>query len=101
MLGRFGFLSTRRMRAFAGEWILKLGIRCQSAAQSARNLSGGNQQKIVLAKWLAQKPAVLLLDEPTRGIDIAAKFEIHRILRDLADQGAAILIAASDMAELL
>ena len=101
MLSRFGVLNMRRKQSFAEKWIGKLGIRCRSARQSARNLSGGNQQKIVLGKWLAREPRVLLLDEPTRGIDIAARSEIHGILRELADRGAAILMASSDMPELL
>jgi ABC-type sugar transport system ATPase subunit len=101
MLSRFGVLSLNKKASFAEKWIGELGIRCQSARQSARYLSGGNQQKIVLAKWLARQPRVLLLDEPTRGIDIAAKAEIHRILRRLADRGTAILMASSDMPELL
>jgi ABC-type sugar transport system ATPase subunit len=101
MLSRFGVLSLNKKRSFAEKWIGELGIRCQSAGQNARYLSGGNQQKIVLAKWLARQPRVLLLDEPTRGIDIAAKAEIHRILRELADFGTAILMASSDMPELL
>jgi ABC-type sugar transport system ATPase subunit len=100
-LSRFGILNLRQKSRFAAEWIARLGIRCRSARQTARNLSGGNQQKIVLGKWLARQPKVLLLDEPTRGIDIAAKAEIHRILLDLADHGAAILMASSDMPELL
>ena len=101
MLSRFGILNMRRKQSFAEKWIGKLGIRCRSARQSARNLSGGNQQKIVLGKWLAREPRVLLLDEPTRGIDIAARSEIHGILRELADRGTAILMASSDMPELL
>jgi ribose transport system ATP-binding protein len=101
MLSRFGVLNVRGKNRFAEKWIKELGIRCRTPRQSARNLSGGNQQKIVLAKWLARRPKVLLLDEPTRGIDIAAKSEIHRILREIADQGTAILMASSDMTELL
>jgi ABC-type sugar transport system ATPase subunit len=100
-LSRFGILNLRYKSSFAQKWIAQLGIRCRSARQRARDLSGGNQQKIVLAKWLARLPRVLLLDEPTRGIDIAAKAEIHRILLDAAARGAAILMASSDMPELL
>jgi ABC-type sugar transport system ATPase subunit len=100
-LSRFGILNLRDKRDFAQRWIAQLGIRCRTAQQRARNLSGGNQQKIVLGKWLARRPGVLLLDEPTRGIDIAAKGEIHRILLEAAGQGTAILMASSDMPELL
>ena len=101
MLSRFGILNLRRKSRFAAEWIGDWRFAAGAPGKAARNLSGGNQQKIVLGKWLARQPEVLLLDEPTRGIDIAAKAEIHRILLDLADQGAAILMASSDMPELL
>ncbi len=100
-LSRFGIMNLSRKRRFAEQWIARLGIRCRNAQQSARTLSGGNQQKIVLGKWLARRPKVLLLDEPTRGIDIAAKAEIHRILLELAGEGTATLMASSDMPELL
>jgi ABC-type sugar transport system ATPase subunit len=66
-----------------------------------RQLSGGNQQKVVLGKWLAADPAVLLLDEPLRGVDVGAKEEIYGIIRDLADQGSAILVISSELPELL
>jgi ABC-type sugar transport system ATPase subunit len=65
------------------------------------NLSGGNQQKVVLAKWLAIKPQVLILDEPTRGIDVGAKAEVHRIIADLADEGVGILMISSELPEVL
>jgi ribose transport system ATP-binding protein len=72
-----------------------------SDAQPARTLSGGNQQKVVLGKWLLSKPKVLLLDEPTRGIDVGAKFEIYRLIHELADQGAGVLVISSEMEELI
>jgi ABC-type sugar transport system ATPase subunit len=100
-LSRLGILNLRYKSDFAQKWIAQLGIRCRTAQQRAREMSGGNQQKIVLGKWLARRPRVLLLDEPTRGIDIAAKAEIHRVLLDAADRGTAILMASSDMPELL
>ena len=65
------------------------------------NLSGGNQQKVVIAKWLATKPRILILDEPTRGIDVAAKAEVHRMMAELADQGVAILLISSELPEIL
>ncbi len=66
-----------------------------------RNLSGGNQQKVVLGKWLSLSPRVLILDEPTRGIDVGAKAEIYRLMRQLAEQGTVVLMVSSDMEELL
>ena len=79
----------------------KLAIKTPTIEQLAGNLSGGNQQKVVLAKWLANEPKVLLLDEPTRGVDIGAKAEIYRIMEDLAHQGVAILFVSSDLEEVL
>lgn len=71
------------------------------AAQPVKTLSGGNQQKVVLAKWLLARPTVLILDEPTRGVDVSAKFELYRIILDLADQGAAVLLISSEIEELI
>jgi len=68
--------------------------------QAVKTLSGGNQQKVVLAKWLLTRPEVLILDEPTRGIDVGAKFEIHQLILDLADQGAGVLVISSEIEEL-
>jgi ribose transport system ATP-binding protein len=85
----------------AQPWIEKLGIRCSSPQQPAATLSGGNQQKIVLARWLLRNSNILLLDEPTRGIDIGAKDEIYHLLQQLARNGKAILMVSSDLPELL
>jgi ribose transport system ATP-binding protein len=79
----------------------RLGIRAPSVHVDAGTLSGGNQQKVVLAKWLAMSPRVLICDEPTRGVDVGAKSEIYRMLRDLADAGVAILMISSDMEEVI
>ncbi len=79
----------------------RLNIRTPSVATAAGTLSGGNQQKVVLAKWLAMKPAVMIFDEPTRGIDVGAKSEIYGLLRGLADAGVAILMISSDMEEVI
>ncbi|WP_146604780.1 ATP-binding cassette domain-containing protein, partial [Rhodoplanes roseus] len=78
-----------------------LTIKTDTIDTPAANLSGGNQQKIVLAKWLRIKPRILILDEPTRGVDVGAKFEIYRIIRQLAADGAAILMVSSDLPEVL
>jgi ribose transport system ATP-binding protein len=79
----------------------KLNIRTPSQDQIVQYLSGGNQQKVVLGKWLNIRPRVLLLDEPTRGVDIGAKREIYTIMENLASQGVAILFVSSEMEEVL
>jgi ribose transport system ATP-binding protein len=92
----------RRQEAKASEALCaKLKIKTPSVETTAATLSGGNQQKIVLAKWLAMKPRVILFDEPTRGIDVAAKSEIYQLMRRLAAEGVAILMISSDMEEIL
>jgi ribose transport system ATP-binding protein len=78
-----------------------LSIKTPSVEQIVRNLSGGNQQKVALAKWLALSPKVLILDEPTRGIDVAAKQEIHKLMRSLADSGVAVIMVSSEMEEVI
>ena len=85
----------------AEDYIRDLQIKTPSAEQRARNLSGGNQQKVVLAKWLLTAPRVLILDEPTRGIDVGAKYEIYGIINDLAAQGKAVIVISSELPELL
>src|SRR5205085_9166318 len=77
-----------------------LDIRPRNAALPAAALSGGNQQKVILAKWLARKVGVLLLDEPTQGVDVAAKAQIHALIRDFAKRGGGVLVSSSDLAEL-
>ena len=79
----------------------RLGIRAPSVEVEVVTLSGGNQQKVVLAKWLSMRPSLIIFDEPTRGIDVGAKSEIYRLMRDLADQGVAILMISSDMEEVI
>jgi ribose transport system ATP-binding protein len=85
----------------ANEQIQSLKIKTPNAEARVVNLSGGNQQKVVLGKWLSMDPKVMILDEPTRGIDVGAKAEIYRIMRNLAEQGAVILMISSDMEEVL
>jgi ribose transport system ATP-binding protein len=96
-----GFLSRLWEDALASDTIRDLRVRTPSAQQSVRFLSGGNQQKVVLGKWLTLKPKVLLLDEPTRGIDIGAKHEIYRLMEELSRQGVAILFVSSELEEIL
>ena len=88
-------------RRLAEHYVKALGIRLDSVGQEAGELSGGNQQKVVLAKWLAIRPRIMLLEEPTRGVDVGAKHEIYRLLRGLAAQGLAILLISTEMPELL
>jgi ribose transport system ATP-binding protein len=96
------FLVNRgKEQAVANEQIESLKIKTPGSETLALNLSGGNQQKIVLGKWLAMKPKVMILDEPTRGIDVGAKAEIYRLMRALAAQGTTILMISSDMEEVL
>jgi ribose transport system ATP-binding protein len=90
-----------QVRAVAKEMVGKLDVRLRSIDQLVESLSGGNQQKVVLAKWLCLNPRVLLLDEPTRGIDVVAKEEIYRLMERLASQGVAILVISSEMQEVL
>ena len=96
-----GFIKARRERAAAAGEVKRLAIRTASIETVAGTLSGGNQQKIVLAKWLATRPRILILDEPTRGVDVGAKFEIYRIIRQLAAEGTAIVMVSSELPEVL
>ena len=99
--GAAGWLDRDREEQLSAEMIAKLRIDTPSGDQPARFLSGGNQQKIVLAKWLAMRPRVLLLDEPTRGIDVGAREEIYQLMAELTDQGVAVLFVSSEMEEIL
>ncbi|MDT6941361.1 sugar ABC transporter ATP-binding protein [Brucella pseudogrignonensis] len=101
LAGPFGMMRSSAERASAKAEVLRLAIKTASLDTIAGSLSGGNQQKIVLAKWLQMKPKVLILDEPTRGVDVGAKFEIYRIIRELAAHGAAILMVSSELPEVL
>ena len=94
-------LSVPREVKVANEYRDRLSIKCSSVKQSAVNLSGGNQQKVVLSKWLFAHPDVLILDEPTRGIDVGAKFEIYTIINRLAADGKAVIFISSELPEIL
>ena len=100
-LSRFGLRSFAGERALATETVKRLSVRCSGIGQDVAALSGGNQQKVVIGKWLGTEPRILLLDEPTRGIDIGAKQEIYRLIFDLAAQGLGIIVVTSEMPELL
>ncbi len=100
-LSRFHFMRSRLERSVASSFVEKLRVRTPSLDQEVGKLSGGNQQKVVLARWLAAKPKVLILDEPTRGIDIGAKAEIYRLIDDLANEGLGIMLISSELPEIL
>ena len=96
-----GLINRRREAALIDQQMRELSIRAASVDVPAASLSGGNQQKLVLGKWLARNPKVLILDEPTRGIDVAAKAQVHRNIRQLSNQGVGSLVISSEIAELL
>lgn len=98
---RFGLIQKKRECEVAREQVSSLKVKTPGVESRVLNLSGGNQQKVVLGKWLAMNPKVMILDEPTRGIDVGAKAEIYRLMRQLAEGGAAILMISSDMEEIL
>lgn len=100
-LTRFTLVRPALERHMTDQLIAELDIRTPTREQMVSNLSGGNQQKVVLAKWLASKPRILILDEPTRGIDVGAKAEVHSIMAELAKQGVGILMISSDLPEVL
>lgn len=99
-VGKAGWISRRRVRDFARENIQKFGVKGRGR-QNAGEMSGGNQQKVVIAKWLARKPRVVLLDEPTRGIDVGARSSIYEIIHGLAAEGVAVIVVSSDLEEVL
>ncbi len=99
--GTAGWIDAARENADAHRLVETLGIRCSGIDQPVRELSGGNQQKVIIARWLYRDCEILIFDEPTRGIDIGAKFEIYRLLADLAARGKAIIVISSELPELL
>ncbi|WP_280449629.1 sugar ABC transporter ATP-binding protein [Nocardia brasiliensis] len=100
-LRRLRFVKAGAERRLAQQYVDSLRVRTPSIEQEVRKLSGGNQQKVVLARWLARKPKVLILDEPTRGVDVGAKAEIYRIIEELAEAGVAVLVISSELPEVL
>jgi ABC-type sugar transport system ATPase subunit len=97
----FGAVKNRSERDICQDYVSKLSIATPSIHQTVRNLSGGNQQKVVLAKWLSTKPKVLIMDEPTRGIDVAAKAEVHALMSRLTQEGIGILMISSELPEII
>ncbi|MGB9586878.1 MAG: ATP-binding cassette domain-containing protein, partial [Armatimonadota bacterium] len=100
-LTSLGFIRRREERSVATRFIEDLMIKTPSAEQQVQNLSGGNQQKVVLAKWLFTKSKVLIFDEPTRGIDVGSKVEIYHLMNRLAANGVAIIMISSELPEIL
>ncbi|HEV3026936.1 MAG TPA: sugar ABC transporter ATP-binding protein [Planctomycetota bacterium] len=100
-LSRAGLLDFAREREIASSYVQKLAVKTPSIDAPTGNLSGGNQQKVALSRWLATEPKVLILDEPTQGIDVGAKSELHRLMVDLAERGLAILMISSELPEVL
>jgi ABC-type sugar transport system ATPase subunit len=96
-----GFINASKEREVAEEYTSRLAIKTKNVEQSTDTLSGGNQQRVLLAKWFATNPKILLVDEPTRGVDVAAKAEIHRILIELARSGVGVVVISSEMDELI
>ncbi|HZT15584.1 MAG TPA: sugar ABC transporter ATP-binding protein [Gaiellaceae bacterium] len=98
---RAGIIPRGAERRFARDWALRLQLKYARLTNPVWTLSGGNQQKVVLAKWLARRPRLLIVDEPTRGIDVGTKAEVHRLLSELASQGVAVLMISSELPEVL
>ncbi len=100
-LSRFTWLRNGSARRQAADYAARLRVKCRDVRQPVRELSGGNQQKVVLGKWLMTNPRVIILDEPTRGIDVGAKAEVHRLIADLAASGVAVLLISSELPEVM
>ena len=100
-LQKSGIVDHTTQQQIVDKYIKALGIKCASPEQAIRELSGGNQQKVLLARWLCMNPRLLIVDEPTRGIDVGAKAEILKLLRALADEGLSVLMISSELEELI
>jgi ribose transport system ATP-binding protein len=100
-LGFAGWVKAPRIRETAAHYVNALSIKTPSVKQKVKNLSGGNQQKVVIGKWLTADTDILIFDEPTRGIDVGAKSEIYKLLNDLTQQGKAIIMISSELPEIL
>src|SRR5206468_2459382 len=98
---RRGWIDRGRRRELAARLAALVGVAKERLAAPASQLSGGNQQKVALARWLKDDPAVFIVDEPTRGVDVGAKEEIYRLIREVADRGSAVLVVSSEFEELL
>jgi ribose transport system ATP-binding protein len=100
-LSRSGVVDEGKQCEIVERFIARLGVKCSGPEQKIRELSGGNQQKVLLARWMCMSPKLLILDEPTRGIDVGAKAEIQALIRELADQGLGVLMISSELEEVI
>jgi ribose transport system ATP-binding protein len=100
-LGLLGLVNRAKTRTTAEQYVKMLAIKTPSLQQKVRNLSGGNQQKVIIGKWLTADTSILIFDEPTRGIDVGAKSEIYHLLNNLAQQGKSIIMISSELPEIL
>src|SRR5256714_1214652 len=100
-LSSYGVMNFKREKELAAEYTRRLGVKTPAIFVPVSTLSGGNQQKVALSRWLVTKPSVLILDEPTQGIDVGAKSEIHALMTELASEGVAILMISSELPEIL
>ncbi len=100
-VSNLGLINFRRERALAADYVKRLAVKTSSIDTPVADLSGGNQQKVAIARWLASQPKLMILDEPTQGIDVGAKSEIHRLMSELAGRGMAILMISSELPEIL
>jgi rhamnose transport system ATP-binding protein len=100
-VSRWGLVNRRAERDLAQNYVDRLRIKTSSVFSATGTLSGGNQQKVALARWLAIHPRIIILDEPTQGVDIGSKSEIHQLIVQLAEQGMAIILISSEMPEIL
>jgi ribose transport system ATP-binding protein len=100
-LRRHGIVDRKRQAEVVDRFIKAIGVKCSSPEQPIRELSGGNQQKVLLARWLCTNPKLLIVDEPTRGIDVGAKRDIQVLVRQLADEGLAVLLISSELEEII
>jgi ABC-type sugar transport system ATPase subunit len=98
---KFGVINNRSLASIARNYVLKLNIKLGSINSPVSSLSGGNQQKTILARWLATNPELLILDEPTHGVDVGAKSDIYNLMRSLAEQGISIMLISSELPEIL
>ena len=100
-LSRRGLVSEKKPEENANTYVEKLQIKISGLEQQTKLLSGGNQQKVILAKWMSCNPRILIFDEPTKGIDVGAKFEIYKLMNQLSDAGLGIILISSDLSEVI